>query len=202
MKVVLLEETYHVENNKEALKEISKIIESGLESTEYIVSHLTIDGTAVYHNIEVYIEEKVDTIEAITIHVHTKKQMVNEFLLSIEDYVERATPKVKELSESFYNVPSNELWDQFTQLLEGINWLYSVILIVDKEKVFVEEWSELYAIAIKFEEQFPELLEAVESKDNIVIADILQYEIIELFETIKKEIKSIIDVKGERTDVN
>ena len=94
--------------------------------------------------------------------------LVNETLISANNYIDNAIPIIKELAELFYQQPDDKAWGQLTDLFEGIQWILQTLGHIDSI-------NDLDTIV-------PEIENAILHRDNILIGDMLLYEIVPIFE--------------------
>lgn len=70
-----------------------------------------------------------------------------------------------------------------------------IIEKIDQIKHSIVNWGKFVKSIAVFEVELPNLMEAIENKDSILIADIIQYEILPQFEIINGETKKNFAVK-------
>lgn len=127
--------------------------------------------------------EQINTIEKIELVTKTIDEFINDLTVSLNEYSNRAIPSIKQLTEQFYQTPTEEAWGMLQDLLEGLNWVYSTIKSIGNTEL--NEYKEnLLNIANHFEVELPNLLDAIENYDYILIGDIISYEILPQFESI------------------
>lgn len=208
MIIHILDKTLEYENRQDVLdamfKEISKIV----NSTDLVFSHLIIDGLEVYDDFYDYFLDNIRNIEVVKVVTKTVKETYEEILLSTIDYLERAIPEIGILSNEFYKIPSRESWEKLGDLLEGIKWIMDTFIVIDSNSVLkdvvnsYEDWN-MYAKDIYgLNELLKELEEILENSDFVSTADILSYEIIPLFENMKKKLEKLIAEEVEIDDFN
>lgn len=165
-------------------------------------SHYIADGVKVNETPELFLEQNLLTInqlEVISIHA---KEFVNELLLSAEEYTNRSLPYIKELTDGFYNNPSPSNWNSLGELFEGIQWLATMFELVDQSTVSPSNWDEVTQQTVVMKDELQNFEDAMKSTDTVLIADLLQYEILPVFETLSILVKKAIDTEGNRHDLN
>jgi len=208
MIIHILDKTLEYENRQDVLdamfKEISKIV----NSTDLVFRHLIIDGLEVYDDFYDYFLDNIKNIEVVKVVTKTVKETYEEILLSTIDYLERAIPEIGILSNEFYKTPSRESWEKLGDLLEGIKCIMDTFIVIDSNSVLkdvvnsYEDWN-MYAKDIYgLNELLKELEEILENSDFVSTADILSYEIIPLFENMKKKLEKLIAEEVEIDDFN
>jgi len=179
---------------------ITKI--NDLLNENYYFSHFIADGTEIYEDHEAYLNVNLDRIEKLEIIAKTEKEFMNDILLSAEDYLKRAKPELVALTDGFYSNPTAETHTSFGQLMDGLQWLDEMLALVavsSERSLNGEAYAELRQT---LQTEIAQLGEAVENSDNVLIADIIQYELIPVFEQLETIIGESIDTVGTRHDLS
>ena len=179
---------------------VAKINE--LLKENYYFSHFLADGIEVYEDHEEYLTVNVDRIEKLEVIAKTEKGFLNDILLSTEDYLKRAKPELALLPDGFYSNPSPEVRSSFSQLMEGLQWLDEMLSVIDKSNERPSDWNTCMELSQSMKAEILNLSEAVDNSDNILIADIIQYEFIPIFESLETELGKTIDTVGTRHDLS
>lgn len=187
MKVYFHEEIKQIENTNDAITELLEDINSYLEKTDLIFSHLNIDSIDVYEYHEQYLLDKLDSIEKIIVILKTTEEVAAELQQSLNEYLERALPVIENLSDQFYQGESEQVWIDFADLTDGLQWIISAVQTLSR---FVGDEVKTYysSVSEKIESVLQELLEALEVKDTVTIADMIQYEIVETLAELKQNV--------------
>ncbi|GKV64861.1 MULTISPECIES: hypothetical protein [unclassified Sporosarcina] len=175
---------------------------NNLLAKDYYLSHFIADGIEVYENHESYLNEHAREIEELEIIAKTVKGFVNDLLLSAEEYTQRAIPELAPLAEAFYDNPQPETWTTLDQLLGGLQWINEMLMTIGKSMAVPSNWQGYLAVSDKMQEDIQSLAEAIENEDNVLIGDIIQYELLPNFEELEKEIQLTMDNEGLRHDLN
>lgn len=198
MKIYILNKTLEYENNRKTIDNIFKDIEDIISKSEYIFSHLVIDGYDIYGDFNNYFSDNIKSIQEVKVVTKTVKELAQNILLSTIDYIERAVPEIEILSNEFYKTPEKETWNKLTQLIEGMNWIIESFTMIDVNRELksivssYEEWN-LYAKDIhELGELIGEFQEMLENQDFISVADILSYEIVPLFNEMKEKLEGLV----------
>ena len=165
-------------------------------------SHLIIDNIEVYENHEEYIKERIQDIETIEIITRSMTEMIWETMQSLQEYLNRAIPALTDLVENSYKSFSDETWTGIGQLAEGMQWILQFKETTDSASKKPMNWLSIKESIEVCEGGFIQLLEAIETKDTILITDILSYEITPAYETLKHNIETALNDKGFLKDVN
>jgi hypothetical protein len=192
---------YFLEKDEEIIEKIADILTDEMEKTNKVIKSLEIDGLELYQDYFEYILDNLNYIESINAKLITYKELVGETLVGTIDYLQGAAEEIVPLSEAFYAEPTKEAWDDFSDLLEGLNWIISVFNLIDNDKTLIETlpsyeiWN-LYAKDIlALNELIPQMNDALNSKDNTLLADLMMYEILPLYEDMREQLLSLYNSK-------
>lgn len=200
MELLFQEQSIQFDENPTA-EQIIEQINLWLNDTYYF-SHLVADSVDIYEDPEQYLDGDLKNINKLEVIARTAGEFTNDILLSAAAYLTGANQELEKLSESFYKNPSNETWQNFGDMLEGMQWLNQIVLSIDQMKEKPQNWDEFLKLAATLEVELKNMEEAVENQDFILIGDIIQYEIMPLYGELEKEIQTTIDNEGIRHDVN
>ncbi|MGM8366479.1 hypothetical protein ACLIBG_13520 [Virgibacillus sp. W0181] len=165
-----------------------------IEEKDVIFSHLIIDGVEVYENHEEYIQERMNKVMQIEIVTRSSKEMILETMRSVHEYLERAVPALKELVDQSYERFAEETWEGIGQLSEGMQWMLQFKTFTQGASEQPANWQQVEKSFAVCEEEFAELLDAVEAQDTVMITDLLAYEITPAYEALLENIgKSLQD---------
>lgn len=201
MKFVVDGNIYFLEKDEEIIEKIADILTDEMEKTNKVIKSFEIDGLELYQDYFEYILDNLNYIENIKVKLITYKELVGETLIGTIDYLQGAAEEIVPLSEAFYAEPTKKSWDDFSDLLEGINWIISVFNLIDNDKSLIETlpsyeiWN-LYAKDIlTLNELIPQMNDALNSKDNTLLADLMMYEILPLYEDMREQLLSLYNSK-------
>jgi len=188
MELIFQEQQFEFDKTPSSDEVVAKINE--LLKGNYYFSHFIADGTEIYEDHEDYITVNVDRIEKLEVIAKTENEFLNDILLSAEEYLKRAKPELASLPDGFYSNPSPETRSNFSQLMEGLKWLDEMLLVIDKSNERPVDWNQCMELSQSMKQEIVNLSEAVDNSDNILIADIIQYEFIPIFESLETALKS------------
>lgn len=130
------------------------------------------------------------------------EQLVNETIDSAFEYVKNGVSAVSFLADEFYAMPDINTWDKLIALFEGIQWLIKSLAQIDAlenlERVIINYavWNEYVKTVVELGGLMPVLEEAMLKKDNVLIGDILLYEIQPNFETVIEKLGFLVTGMG------
>ncbi|AOY75646.1 hypothetical protein [Clostridium formicaceticum] len=198
MKLMLLDNRLEFPNKEDSVEVILNEINKILEGSHYFFSHFIIDGVEVYDDYEDYLFENIEVIEEVRVEVKKLKELIEEVLESTKEYVHRALPLIKDLGEAFYQVPKEASWQNLADLFGGIQWMLESFSNIDRNKQLEEVissyelWNEYAQQILKLNEIIPDLQQAVENQDIVLIGDILSYEISPIFEEMLQRLQRLM----------
>lgn len=201
MHVTIGDKTLQFENSKQGVASLLAQIESVKTDRNLIFNHITIDGIDIYENIEEYLVANISAINDITIHLFSREMLKNDILISIYDYVTRAIPEIEKLSSDMYTGLSSELWGRFGQLVEGLQWLNQTGAFFRNESDIQEGVLVDHSLFL-FDREIEQFEEAVDQQDNILLADIMQYEVVPRFEEIAEYLHDLVNEEVTTNDIN
>lgn len=196
MQVMLLGETVQFANQISEIEAIFDYINTKLEGSNYHFSHMVIDNQEVYEDVEGYIEEHIQDIETIEVKVMTVQEFVHELLFSADDYIKRASPEVNRLIEEFYQGPTEDSWHHLAQFLEGLTWLNAMFQSIDQSSYVPHNWDDYLIVKARLHNELKQLEEALQNADYTLTADIIQYEIMPILESLTNTIRVTVDREG------
>lgn len=202
MKLSLFGEIYTYENEVSEINMMFEKINDEVSKTDLLLSHLIIDGEDVFENHGEYIVERLATIKSIEVQTKTKQELINETLLSTECYIKGALPETNLLVDEFYNNPSQETWEKFGQLIEGVQWIVQMVQTLDQFQQKLENWDKYLTNIATLQNELHTLMEALENQDAVLIADVIQYEITPILEDLQSIVTVTIDTQGERLELS
>jgi len=155
------------------------------------MSAVILDGS----HIDLQIEESkaqefravlVNDIEKLEIEIVSVQEIVNKNLENAEQYLEKLIPGIEKAAELFQMEDETEANQFFLNIIDGIDWLSQVLegvvtaLTIDVEntKIKGKTIQERQTQLIDLTQQ---LVEANKNKDWVLVADLLEYEILPFY---------------------
>lgn len=198
MLIKILGETLEFPNTAEAVPEIIKTTDQKLSQAGLYYSHFSIDGVKKYEELGEFLRGNIVGIEKVKVIGRTLKELTDEVILSAVEYLTGAIPAVAGLAHQFYQEQDNNPWQQLGELLEGIEWLLNSFSLMDRKIATsprVENypnWDEYLGNIFTLKVVVKKLGQAVESKDTVLVGDILSHEVAEVFKQMEKTLSSML----------
>lgn len=193
---------YCLENALISVDRIFSLIEETVKGTNLLFSHLLVDGTEIYTDFKEHLSHSIESINRIEVELKTIEELQNELLQSAGEYFNRALPEISNLADDFYRGPSQDSWNKFGQLVEGLQWVEQLVNIIEQYEKKPKNWNNLKTAFLNLGEELAGLNEAMENSDLTLFADLLHYEISPSIVRLKDEIeKSQVD-EGVKDGLN
>ncbi|MBC3797063.1 hypothetical protein [Acetobacterium tundrae] len=202
MNIYIQDEVLEFDNDPKITKQIFDAINEYLNKRELKFSHLIIDGISVYENIFTYFSDNINKMEKVEVVLQTITELVNETIITADNYINNAIPLITELAEEFYQQFNDKTWLKLNDLFEGIQWLIESLTQIDSIKNLneivnnYEVWNEYVQEVSKLSVIIPELEAVIIGKDVISIGDMLLYEITPAFESMSDKLGFLLPKMG------
>lgn len=163
-------------------KEIIKEYEAAIFAENLVISHYIVDGVEVA-DIDAFLAGKdSQEIQNIVIVARTPKELLRDAIVTFLDYLPGLQGGLVAAKDKLtIGEPVQE--GNWLLLLDGLEWtnqlLQGIKGLIEMDNATLEE------IASRWQEQLSEMLSAWESGDTIFLADILEYEILEILEELQ-----------------
>lgn len=195
MRIMLFNEVLYEGSDPSQITGIFNRAYTMIADKALMFSHITIDGIEIYEDpLESLFTER-ETVEIVEIKAISEEQFKENLLFSIEKYVSRAIPELEQLSEKFYLNPDNKAWNGISDLLEGILWIEKAATFLASNDFIGKKDQFLQKFNISSEIKLLE--DAVFNNDQVLVGDILKYEILPRFTEIEHTVGQVLRPKKE-----
>lgn len=198
MRVKILDQELELANHPAAIEALFSMIDEKLKDTGYALSSLIVDGVAIDTDYALYLSQRITEIQEIKVEVKSLRRLMVETMQTAVEYLERAQPEVERLGNDFYQGPTEDTWNKFSQLLEGLEWLLEAGTLIES---FRPEQQAATRWGAEFKEKIQLLRDAMENSDHVLLGDLLQYEISPLFTALDEEIRKLLSTEGSNPSV-
>ncbi len=200
--VELLDRVHQYDNTIQGAEDIISNIAEAVSSSGMILDSMDIDDSELYSDYGKYIMENIGSIKNIHVNLVTKDEFIEAIIDTTYSYIHAAVPKLHPIIDSLYTGDkSPQTISDLADLTEGITWMYSVGSEIIRDYKNNKSLASMLEIGYesdlqRLSEAFEELKSAIINMDYILIADILSYEISEIFNNILMYMKKIDSNKG------
>lgn len=189
-------------NDEAQITMLLQEINQALEQSNNELSHLIIDGVAVYQDFDAYLRKNIAVIEQIEVVTLELKPLIQETIASAFAYLNKAIVLLNPLANGFYQSPDPANWNQLADLFEGIAWLLDTMKRIDQIEnlqLYISDytiWNEYVMSLNGLNNLLKELEQAMVGKDQVLIGDLILYEILPVFETASEKLRFLIPTGG------
>lgn len=201
MVIKLREQEVTLPNDTVNAKEVVNHIRALLDNSQIVMENLVINGSVVEDDYEEFIAANLLTIEDIEILGRPLQEYIFEQVREGLAYLERALPEVENLADQFYQGCSNGTWEKFDLLLEGIQWLAQLTHTVQNPEI-ITNWSDYQKTSVEMLQKLGELGSALQNMDQVLIADIIKYEIYPLLGNLQFQLEKTLNAQEHVNDIN
>ncbi|WP_164668008.1 hypothetical protein [Virgibacillus doumboii] len=202
MQLIYENEQFIIENNETSINIIFEKANEFIKEKDVVFSHLLVDNVEVYENHEHYLKENLNNIEKVEIATRSTKEMIWETMTSVNAYLERAIPALRELADGSYEKFTDKTWEGINQLAEGMQWILQFTTFTKNAPQQPSNWDQIEKSTKECELSFAKLIEGVEAKDIVLISDILTYEVTPAYEELQNNLAISLNDEEFLEDVN
>jgi hypothetical protein len=170
-----------------------KYINTYLQEHNVALEAVCVDGNDVGGNYEEYLKGHKGTIVQVEVLVNPRQETIEEILQDAFDYIGRALPLLQDVAGKFAVNPDETAWSSFAQMIEGVEWIYRVSGHANQLDPGV--YGFMADLMSSFGEWLTEMDRAIANKDYGLVADLIQYELVELYEKLRDALSSHIQVE-------
>ena len=187
MQIEVFDQVFECENEISAVENIFNQVNELLAKANLNLRCLEIDGAELYEDYEQYITENIETIKTIVVKVKTLLELMDDTLISIQEYLGRVIPEIDKIVDEFYHEVSSDTWNKFTQLLDGLQYIVDSLNVICENQDWYPNIPQFITVKQNLIKRIM-MLQAMENKDRVRISDVLLYEIIPSLTALSREI--------------
>ena len=113
------------------------------------------------------------------------------------DFFRDIQPELQSVSQQFYQGPSENAWTSLEMFLENMEWLIDLLSIISENKVWIDQKVVIVSLIQELNSILIQLNQALINNDCVLIADLIGYEFIPLFEKMSQCFVSLLEF-GEK----
>lgn len=152
---------------------------SQIYSDDRLIYYVDIEDVSFYSDYEQVLFENFRSINKVNIHTRNRTESIKETEITLYDYLTKYIPASKEIADHFYGEIQEEHWSMFVQLTDGLGWIMSSMNFLNILNGISTKSLEI----TKLELALNELEQGLIAQENVLIGDILRYEIIPVLES-------------------
>lgn len=181
----------------ENLKEIIHSVESRMWKSGEVVCGVFVNGNVLREEDELkFSDSSITEIRELKIESNRPEELVSQTLESISSYLPELLTQTDRLAEEFRKVKGNEASVMVSEVLESFRYFTDAIFLVRSQ---LESWTEVQeslktwkSTEDKHTLVFKELISAFEAGDEILVADVLEYDVADVFEEWRRLIPEVL----------
>ncbi len=191
MQIKILDNVFECDNQVAAVEKVFEQINQILAKSDRRLSCLEINGIKVYQDYDQYIISNLENIKTIVVITNTLKELIDDTVISMQDYLVRAIPEIEVIVDEFSRGASQDTWSNFSQLMDGLQFIVDTLNALNKHQDWYFNAEQLISEQQNLLRKIVMLQEAMESQDRVWLNDVLLYEIIPSFKALNKEIEGV-----------
>lgn len=184
MKITLAELSTVAKDVSQA-QEIIKEYETATQTEQKIISHYLVDGMEVADINAYLIGKSIKDIQEIILITRTAQELIEETISAFLDYLPA-------LSEGLVTVKTRLTTgeaiskDGWLPLLDGLDWTSQLLQSLKRLELPTAD------LADNWREQLKEMLAAWQNEDQILLTDLIEYEILETLRELETTLKEYL----------
>lgn len=174
----------------DTLDTIVKSVEEFAKNNGRVVVEVKVDGKDLGE-----LENKgIATIEDIEFFTKSGRIIALEAIQEMNAYIERLKNGSKQLVDEINNGDSGKISQMTLDAIDGLEWIYNILYSI--ENISTINYGEIgfQKTFDKYQDIIREILESLEDRDEMLLADLMEYEIPDIVEEIKEFLPKIYDM--------
>lgn len=177
-------------------------VEETLRLTDLYYVNMIVDGEQVFEPYEKYLVEHAEQVGHAELIAKTYKQIKNDMLLSLDAYLIRAHPLLERLAEMLYQGADQMAWQQLNDLADSLDWILQVLPNLGANKETYQNADQYLILGDQLKEKILLLADGIDASDTSQLADVIQYELLPLLESLAEVITHTMNNEGIHHDHN
>ena len=145
------------------------------------IRRVWLDGQEGSPSTQDTLKTSVSSIELLELELSYLKDLLANNLVNAKEYLEKLVPGFQEAADLFRMGSEQEANKYYLQILDGIDWFSQVIQTIVKAQENEAEGHNLEGRQKKLTDLMTQMLEANQNQDWVLLADLLEYEMIPLY---------------------
>lgn len=175
---------------KDSLDTVIKTVENFLKNSGRVIVEIRVDGQDMGE-----IQSKdISSIEDVEFFTKSARIIALEAIQEMNEYSERLKSGVKVLVEEINSGEDQQKISKMTlDAINGLEWIYNIFFSI--ENISGINYGEIgfQKPFDRFQDILRDILESLEDKDNMLLADLMEYEIPDSIDEIREHLPKIYD---------
>ncbi len=183
------DETQEASFQRETLGEVLHAILDNRRDS--YIRRIWLDGQEASSNTQDTLKTSTASIELLELELALLQDLVTNNLTNAREYLEKLVPGFQKAADLFRMGNEQEANQYYLQILDGIDWFSQVILTIVNAQTNIFEEQSLEERQKKLTDLMAQMLEANQNQDWVLMADLLEYEMIPFYEDWQEVLSTI-----------
>ena len=171
---------------------LEKVLNSILKSRQgSYVRRIWLDGQEVSSSTPDTLKTSSATVDLLELELAQLRDLLANNLSNAKEYLEKLIPGFQKAADLFRMGNEQEANKFYLQIIDGIDWFSQVVLTIINAQQNVLEGQSLEERQKKLNELMGQMLEANKNQDWVLMADLLEYEMVPFYEEWQKVLLNI-----------
>ena len=208
MKIYFLDKVLECKSDIKSIIDILKYVEQLALKSNYVISHLEVDGEEVYDDFHRYFSNNLEDIKNVKVITKNPRELARDLIVCISETIEELLPNIEVLANDFRKDATRRSWENLVNTFKSIKWILDAFTTLDSdiELVFIvtdyEKWNCFAKDTYNLREIMVEFQEILLSDDHDYISEILSDEIFPLLKDMKDKLDTLVDRKVDLNKLN
>jgi hypothetical protein len=202
MELIIGEASIEFRNEIESVSVMFDRLGETLKEQRLALISLQIDHLEIKEDYIQYVVEQIHTIQQIKANVVPFRQLRDESIVSMGQYLSRGVSHIEPLAGQYYQGGTEESWQEFAQFIEALQWIEAVLDSFKAPDLAPINGSAFSDLQLMLAPTITSLSEAVEQADMTYIGDLLMHEVLPLFTRLLEEVRFTLMNEVIQNDYN
>lgn len=186
------------------LGDVIQSVENKMWSQGEVVCEIFVNGLALQEEDEARLSaSNLSDIRELKVQSNRPDELVQKTLQSITQYLPDLLEETDSLAAKYREIEAQEVGPLLSEVLEGFRWLTDAVFLIRSQLALwpeveevLEDWKELED---KHSKALRELISSLEGNDQILVADVLEYDVADILEDWRRIIPQVLSaLKGDK----
>ena len=173
---------FEVKNTLPGVKNLFSRIDETMKEFQVYFSHIVVDGVEISEAPLDYLKQNRKDIKEVEVFFLTMEQYIEQVTVIMNEFLQKALPVLKDVSDEFYGRPQEESWSRLDASLNGLSSLIGIINNLVSIPELVGKTASFASIGESIGLHLENLQNAALLEDYTLIADILRFELVVFLE--------------------
>lgn len=208
MKIYFLDKVLECERDIKAIIQTLKEVEKMALKSNYVISHLEVNGEKIYDNFNHYFSNNLEDINAVKVIAKTPRQLARDLVVYMSEMIEGFIPDIEILANDFRKEATKKSWEELVNVFGGIKWILDAFSTLDSDTELIyiinnyENWNYFAKDTYSLREIMVGFQEILLTDDHDYVPEILSGEIVPLLKDMKDKLDTLVDRKIDLDKLN